>query len=631
MDGTALLQPLATIIDFIFLTFSLWLGLYIVTRSPTSRVSWLAGATLWSLSGSFLNNLILLYFPPRGAGVAWWWGWSIAIAGPFWYHLSASLLPRERRSRRSWLTSLIYILALNLVAMEAYTPLIFERSGLQETNAGNSASIGVFYPLFVAYLIAVPLLAIDNFRYGVRNAASVPVRQRFRILIWASLLALLGALWGGLTTWLAPGTTSIVSDVSLGIAVLLLGYGVARWNALIEGHSARREFLYTSLAFGLVVGIYLGVAVLSNSLFRVPLPAILLIILLAIITHSLYDWARMSLDRWIYRGRRYPKLRADLREFAQSSPFGDELHERLQVLMKSLCGTYRASHGFIALAEDDGFELAAGYGAPMKLNSAGADMLFVGEATLFSPPKELHDAPPIAVLIPLRFGGQQMGVIAMGERLTGESYSEDELLLLEDFADIVAGVIHTANVQALSIRQIETLLREVKHQEHDLQTAMRLAMDEESELKQLTPETKEEALVQVEDALRHLHDYSHLGHQTLARLHLVDERLDAQAMDYVTHVDRGKALKEVLVDAIERLRPGAENVPPLPTREWHPYLILHDCYVQEKLNREVMGELYISEGTFNRTRRRALRTVTRALAEMESIASSQAGSPAPNA
>jgi hypothetical protein len=36
-----------------------------------------------------------------------------------------------------------------------------------------------------------------------------------------------------------------------------------------------------------------------------------------------------------------------------------------------------------------------------------------------------------------------------------------------------------------------------------------------------------------------------------------------------------------------------------------------------ELNRDIMSKLYISEGTFSRTRRRAIRGVAKALQEME--------------
>jgi len=46
-------------------------------------------------------------------------------------------------------------------------------------------------------------------------------------------------------------------------------------------------------------------------------------------------------------------------------------------------------------------------------------------------------------------------------------------------------------------------------------------------------------------------------------------------------------------------------------------VILHDAYVDEIQNRDIMNKLYISEGTFNRTRRTAITSLARTLAEME--------------
>jgi len=84
-----------------------------------------------------------------------------------------------------------------------------------------------------------------------------------------------------------------------------------------------------------------------------------------------------------------------------------------------------------------------------------------------------------------------------------------------------------------------------------------------------------------------------------------------------THIDRGKAVHGVLLEVLEKLRPEAGcPANPIP-RQWYSYLILHGAYLEEKLNREIMSQLYISEGTFNRTRRLAIHTIARALEEME--------------
>jgi hypothetical protein len=96
-------------------------------------------------------------------------------------------------------------------------------------------------------------------------------------------------------------------------------------------------------------------------------------------------------------------------------------------------------------------------------------------------------------------------------------------------------------------------------------------------------------------------------------------RLGGQAKEFVTHIDRGKALSEVLVQAMNKLRPAGPEpaARAIPPREWYQFVVLHDAYVLGELNRDIMSKLYISEGTFNRTRRRAVRSVAKVLEEME--------------
>ena len=69
---------------------------------------------------------------------------------------------------------------------------------------------------------------------------------------------------------------------------------------------------------------------------------------------------------------------------------------------------------------------------------------------------------------------------------------------------------------------------------------------------------------------------------------------------------------------------GAKPPEPLP-REWYAYTILHDAYVEDRLSREIMGKLYISEGTYFRLRRQVLRSVARASRAKENSPRLQSG------
>jgi hypothetical protein len=110
----------------------------------------------------------------------------------------------------------------------------------------------------------------------------------------------------------------------------------------------------------------------------------------------------------------------------------------------------------------------------------------------------------------------------------------------------------------------------------------------------------------VEEGLRNLPDYIVLGQSALA---------NKLAIQGASHVERGKQLRQLIVECIQSLRP-AEKRPaePLP-RVWYNYAVLYDAYVEEVPNREIMARLYISEGTFNRTRRNAIRGLARLLLE----------------
>jgi hypothetical protein len=119
----------------------------------------------------------------------------------------------------------------------------------------------------------------------------------------------------------------------------------------------------------------------------------------------------------------------------------------------------------------------------------------------------------------------------------------------------------------------------------------------------------------VEEALRNLYDYAYLSDSPLSRLK------QSRAEDSgSTHLDRGKRVYQTILCALEKLRPPGE-LPRAPVpRQWYPYLILHNAYLENQPNNEIMMRLYISEGTFNRTRRAAIRSLARALSEMEAAA-----------
>jgi hypothetical protein len=195
------------------------------------------------------------------------------------------------------------------------------------------------------------------------------------------------------------------------------------------------------------------------------------------------------------------------------------------------------------------------------------------------------------LLVPLYGETDQFGALLLGRPVNGMRFADEDVERLLNPAEMIGEAIH-GNVLR------NELMAEVS----------RLAATS-------LPEEKSPLPVEiVEAALRNLFDYTYLADSPLADLGLVQFRLPRGS---TTHLERGKLVHDLLLETLEKLNPGRDIPRDPPPREWYPYLILKEAYIDEVSNRDIMMHLYISEGTFNRTRRLAIRSVSRAIEEME--------------
>lgn len=80
----------------------------------------------------------------------------------------------------------------------------------------------------------------------------------------------------------------------------------------------------------------------------------------------------------------------------------------------------------------------------------------------------------------------------------------------------------------------------------------------------------------------------------------------------LTDEERGKALWELLKEAIDGLKPLEPLAKPL-TPEWHPYAILYQEYIIGTPNQDIAADLFLSRREFLRRRRTAIKRVVRQL------------------
>ncbi len=619
------LEILTNVVNLLALAVSLWLAFYIVTRSPHSLPSWLSAFALALLASFFACNALNLN-GTRGLFLSWLRE-AVLLVLPIWLHVTYLLLPVGPHSRLPRLHAanriaipLFYAAALALAA--AGTLPADPHVAILNLPFGGGAvgGSGPYYSVYVLVLLLGGSLSLANLWQARQRTPSPTLGRPFNSLIIASALVALAAVYAGISTLLpALNIPTLPTEILAGLGVILLGYAVARHAALLEGRPMDLDLVYSLLVVGSLTAFYVFIVLLFYWGGQVTFATVVLTIVGTIAASSLLDGTRVALDRLFYQTQ-FRKLRSNLRTLSREAGTAGTLANRLQALLASLCRLMRIQQGLIALRSGEEWVVQAAYntaGVPQTLAlSALASSESVG---LVLP--ERKGLPGMTLLVPLASSGGQIGALILGAKESRQPYGEADLELLEDLADQLAHLIHAVRVQDENAKTLNRMLEAFQDREHALERKLQelLAGRELAPGPQAAEMSEENLLPQVEEALRRLHDFAYLGEQPLARLRLVEHCLEERHEGTVTFVDRGKALSQVLVEALGKLRPDGPEPGrnAIPGREWHPFIILYNSYALDEPNRDIMSRLYISEGTFNRARRRALRTLTQSLLEME--------------
>lgn len=607
-----MLYTFTVVVNLIALAVAVWLGIYIITRSPRSQIGWLAGLALWSIAGYFLNTMLALNPPPspaltplwmrpllwfwpagtfEGGWVNWLQGWQITPAVMIWHHVTL-LIRTGRMNPWRWTRVVIgYLFAIAAIIGQRYTGLVYI------TTSGDPLYLralvpGPLYPLYMFGLLIFTCLSLINLIRSARAAPTVIQRKQLHLMVTATVIAGLAGPISFLSYTLDVPMPRVIVTLLLGAAVFMIGYGVARYSALTEGRVIGRDFLYNGLVILLIATVYLFVVWSSVVIYGVPVVALTIVVVLAVLSHSLVDVGRRLFD-FLFYNRETRELRAQLRHLAQRAYKAESLAENLSSALETLCRFVHATYGLILLFKEAELQLAASYRWRQPVPALQRDDLVSDDVLQLPPNRFASPLQDATLLIPLYAGEIQQGVLVLGPPENALAYAKSDVERLLEAGDRLADLIRDAQRESEHLAQLTQVVRI---------SPPKLNLDGEIPARS------------VEEALRNLYDYAYLSDSTLAKLKRVQI---ASSNSGSTHLDRGKLVYQAILEALEKLRPPGEMPrQPIP-RQWYPYLILYHAYLENKPNNEIMMRLYISEGTFNRTRRAAIRSLARVLSEME--------------
>ncbi|NUM46916.1 MAG: hypothetical protein HUU38_19600 [Anaerolineales bacterium] len=570
-------------VDLIAMAITLWMAFYLFARGFPSKLTFRAVILLLALAVFFFSAYTnMFHLIPRTAALR---AGMLIIGLGTWYSLTYHLGEDHPRSILNWKSLGLYIwggLTLIVLALNQDS-FIVERE-----NILYVARMGIGPPFLMHGLFQVA--ACGGILHNLLRENQIGLTSQGRFFLIASIFPTIGVVYGVLALALLPPMPRLLQDVLVFGGVFLMGISVVRHQSLIERRTSFQDFPLTSFAILIIALVYLWFSHRIN--FAEEWTAHLVV--LVITTHGLYDFVREFLER--QRFQKESAFRKQWRNLENEGMAENAVRIPLQEGLELLCQTLNASSGIIALREGDEFLVAASISSMPLEYRLPIEWVACED---ISQPNEKH-LPFLSWIAPSFEGRTQIAVVGIGKSKTRVQYTGGDLDLLAEVADQVGTIVSLNRGRRQEKEQIRQFVAESETKATELMSVA----EEVIGTIETTPDPN--FIKTVEESLRNLSDFIKLGQSSLA------EQLGVEGK---YHTDRGRHLQHLLMEAINSLKP-AEKRPsdPLP-RVWYNYVVLYDAYVEGVPNREIMARLYISEGTFNRTRRNALRGLARLLAE----------------
>jgi hypothetical protein len=568
---TTMFTQMTITANLIELGISLWFGFYLFTRGYPNRITARIALSLMAVSVYFLGAFNSHFY--YGSGFAALRATLLLIGMGCWYSAIFALLPNERKARLYWLEYAVYALCIASIFLLLIDRTAFDDS-LPTTYAapmrkGLAYSVYGFTLIFVSFSMAGTAWI---------NKQARNTKDSLYIFLTSSF-PLFTTMYKSISEITDPQIMPrIMQDGLFFAGVFSMGIAVAKHQSMLERRTVLQEFPLTLLFVTVTVAVFGA----GSFLIGLPYSAFGNLCILLITTLGLYDFTREVIDR--RRSREKEEFRRKLRKVDGAT--GDKFQRMLQDGLNLLCETLHTSSGVVAVQAQGKARVLA---ARNSVEVGGELFLEVKEDE--GQYRAEGGIPNIEWISSIFEGQRQIALVGIGASQDKVEFSSGDLELLDEFANHVGALVSLAN-----------LVEENQPVDENRQ----LDSAAEDMMQTLTGATETDLTPLVEDALRKFPDVVTLGQSPL---------VDIAKVDGHTQVERGKRLQEILRQAVDALRPSATRPVDVIPRAWYAYIILHDAYLEGARNRDVMARLYISEGTFNRTRRTALRGVARWVVE----------------
>ncbi len=605
--------------------------IYLLTHNFRSEVARAFCALLAFVLIVYVGDVVLYEVESQEAATRWltfqWIG--IAFVPAAYLHFSDALLRTTNlRARWRWTVVLLsYAASTVLLGMVLFTDLLVY-DGVYQPQASHLAAGPLFW-IFVLYFAITVLWGAANILRARRRCLTRASRRRMAYLGLAFVGPALGVfpylVLASISSPLPPNLLQLLvlaGNVAVLLMIVLMAYSVAYFGALTPDRVIKHNLVHYLLRGPLVgaVVIFIMLAVPKvQQILGLPRDTVLIFAAVAVVVllQLIINRAKPFIDRVIYRQDR--KEIAWIQTLDRRLLTTADLRAFLENTLAALCDLLQVRTAFVAVMAGGQHRLEADCGDRVSIQRYLEDHDLSALAVSIDDQQDGDGFLPGGEfwLVPLH---SQTGDICLG--VLGVEARTDMPLLLTDEEKIAILLIDRAQ-EALEDRYLqqsvfETLRRILPDIErlHRWQDATQYAGSPPMQTIESSPIYSPEFQHWVKDALSHYWGGPKLTESPLMGLRIVGETTRDQGGNTT------QALRTVLNEAIERLRPSGERK--MTAAEWLLYNILELKFIRGLRVRDVARRLAMSESDLYRKQRVAIAEVARALADLEQGEASQA-------
>ena len=607
------------------------LVIYILTHNLRSSVARVFSTLTSFVTLVYVGDIVLFKVTSAAAALPWLkMQWvAIAFVPTAYLHFSDALLAttNDRSRLRHVSVWFSYLVGVGLVGLLLKTDLLV-REAVYRQVATQLRAGPLFWVFSIYFFLTVGGGAL-NIRRARRRCLTPTSRRRMTYLALAFVAPALGVFPYVMLTSVEPPLPSallmillLIGNVGVVVMMVIMAYPVTYFGVLMPDRIVKQklaQFLLRGPLSAIVVISLLQTIPKVETILGLSRDTVLFTTVVAsmVLLQVGITMAQPLIDHLLYKKDRDEI--AWLRHLDNRLLTATDMQQFLENLLSAVCDTLRVTTAFVAAIDGGELHRQAFYGNPKEVKAflSSCDLgALVQNASEHSPRLEIlfNGVTPVVRdgfwIFPLRANSEEttLGILGVQAHKDLTLLSDDEVealvILISQAENALADRYLQQNLFG-ALKQIIPEMEAIQRRRGTVRYAGSPPIQPIDESLIYAPEFPQ----LVKGALGHYWGGPRLSDSPLLHLSVVRRALqehDGQP---------AKALRAVLLRAVEALRPGGERK--MTAREWLLYNILELKFLRGEQVSYVARRLAMSESDLYRKQRVAIKEVARTLARME--------------